>query len=88
MNIQELKEIRNEMVGYKYRHFKGGLYLVTDIAIHTENEDLVVIYNSVENPDLVWCRPLNMFVSKVDHVKYPDVKQEMRFERIEGVDEK
>ena len=48
----------------------------------------MVIYKSVENPDLVWCRPLNMFVSEVDYVKYPDVKQKMRFARIEGVDEK
>ena len=88
MNTQEIKDIRNEMVGYKYRHFKGGLYLVTDLAIHTEDEVPVVIYKSMEDPELVWCRPLNMFVSEVEHKKYPDVKQKMRFERIEGVDEK
>lgn len=74
--------MRKEIVGYKYRHFKGGLYLVTELAVHTETGEPMVIYKSVENPDLVWCRPLDMFISEVDYEKYPDVKQALRFERV------
>lgn len=83
MNVQEqVKHMKNAIVGFRYRHFKGGVYVVTDIAVHSESEEPMVIYKNFNNPDLVWCRPLNMFLSEVDHEKYPDAKQLMRFERI------
>ena len=65
-----------------YKHFKGNIYVITDIAIHSETKEPMVIYKNFDNPDLVWCRPLSMFMSKVDHEKYPEVKQIMRFEKI------
>lgn len=74
------RHYKDEMVGKRYRHFKGGIYLVVDIAVHSETAELMVIYKTFENPSLVWARPLNMFLSGVDHEKYPDVKQELRFE--------
>lgn len=83
MKVQkELISIKDSMVGFRYRHFKGGIYIVTDIAVHSETEEPMVIYKSFDNAKLVWCRPLSMFLSEVDHEKYPDVKQVMRFERI------
>ena len=83
MNVQaQVKCIKSAMVGFRYRHFKGCVYLVVDIAVHSETEEPMVIYKSFNNPDLVWCRPLSMFMSEVDHEKYPEVKQLMRFERI------
>ena len=84
MNVQaEIRHIKDDMVGHLYKHFKGGLYIVTDIAVHSETEEPMVIYRSWHDPLLVWCRPLSMFLSEVDHEKYPDVKQLMRFERCE-----
>ena len=80
----QLRNIKDEMVGRRYRHFKGSIYEVTDIAVHSETEEPMVIYRNWREPSLVWCRPLSMFVSEVDHEKYPDVKQLMRFERIGG----
>lgn len=87
MNVQmQVKHLKNEMVGFRYKHFKGNVYLVTDIAVHSETEEPMVVYKSFNNPDLVWCRPLNMFLSEVDRKKYPEVKQVMRFERIVDAD--
>ena len=87
MKVQaKVRCMKSTMVGFRYRHFKGGIYLVTDIAVHSETEEPMVIYKSFDNPELVWCRPLSMFMSEVDHEKYPDVKQIMRIERITEVE--
>ena len=66
--------------GQTYRHFKGDLIHVIDVAKHTETEEEFVIY---EHLGTIWARPIDMFLSKVDKEKYPDVKQEYRFEKVE-----
>ena len=43
----------------------------------------MVVYVSESDTNLVWIRPLNMFLSEVDHNKYPNVKQVYRFEKID-----
>lgn len=80
----KLAKIKKEMIGTRYRHFKGTIYVITDIAVNTETEELMVIYKDFHNLDLVWCRPLDMFMSPVDKGKYPDTKQTMRFERLKN----
>lgn len=57
-------EKNNEAVcGAKYRHFKGGLYELLEIAKCTEDALDYAVYRSVSNPDNVYCRPLGMFLS-------------------------
>ncbi|MBO4608422.1 MAG: DUF1653 domain-containing protein [Lachnospiraceae bacterium] len=68
--------------GELYRHFKGGLYRIVTIAQHTETSEGLVIYRSEDDPSKVWARPVTLFCSPVDKVKYPDATQEMRFEKV------
>ncbi|MCQ2527368.1 MAG: DUF1653 domain-containing protein, partial [Lachnospiraceae bacterium] len=75
-------EYRREMVGKTYRHFKGTLYLVENIAVHSETGELRVIYHNIYDDLLVWDRALDMFLSPVDKEKYPDCTQELRFEQV------
>lgn len=65
--------------GQVYRHFKGNIITVICIATHTETKESIVIY---DHDGDIWARPLEMFVSEVDHEKYPDVEQKYRFELI------
>jgi hypothetical protein len=65
------------IVGKTYRHFKGTLHKVIAIAKHTETLEDMVIYT---HDDKIWARPYDMFTSKVDKEKYPDIEQIYRFE--------
>ncbi len=66
------------VVGGTYRHFKGTLHKVIAIAKHSETLEKMVVYTH-EDTGEVWVRPYDLFTSKVDHEKYPEVEQVYRF---------
>jgi hypothetical protein len=63
-----------------YRHFKGDLYIVEDIAIHSDTLEKYVVYRALYGDNTLFIRPYQDFISKVDRQKYPEISQEYRFE--------
>ncbi|MBP1592921.1 MAG: DUF1653 domain-containing protein [Oscillospiraceae bacterium] len=69
--------------GKIYRHFKGTCYKIICIARDSETLEETVVYENRDDESKKFVRPLAMFMSEVDHEKYPDVKQKYRFELVE-----
>lgn len=70
------------MPGDFYRHFKGKIYQIRELAKHSETGEDMVVYQGMYPPFQVWVRPLSMFLDSVDHEKYPECRQQYRFEEV------
>ncbi|MGM9850479.1 MAG: DUF1653 domain-containing protein [Bacilli bacterium] len=65
--------------GKKYRHFKGDIITVICLAKDSETLKEQVVY---EHNNQIWVRDKEMFLSRVDKEKYPNIEQTYRFEEI------
>lgn len=68
-----------------YKHFKGKEYIVLDLAEHTETREILVVYKALYGEYRTFVRPIDMFLSEVDKEKYPEVKQQYRFQLIQEI---
>ena len=83
VNFGRLLELKTSK-GKIYRHFKGDLYLLIDIAKHTETGDDLVIYKALYGDCKVYARPLKMFLERVPEDKLNPTGQEYRLELYTG----
>ena len=71
--------MREIIKGKQYRHFKGDIITVICIAKDSETLKEQVVY---EHNKEIWVRDKEMFLSRVDKEKYPNIKQTYRLEEI------
>ncbi|MBP3853854.1 MAG: DUF1653 domain-containing protein [Erysipelotrichaceae bacterium] len=61
---------------------KDYLYEIIGEAMHTETNETLIVYQALYEPYPMFARPKDMFLSKVDKEKYPEVQQIYRFEKV------
>jgi len=65
-------------IGSLYKHYKGHIYKVINIGVHTETGEEMVVYSPIDDPNLIWIRPSCMFHDIIDYDK--------RIKRFEEID--
>jgi len=66
-----------------YQHFKGDCYLLEDVVFDSETLERMVLYRQSYGEGKLYVRPYEMFFSRVDRKKYPNVQQKYRFELLD-----
>ena len=65
-----------------YKHFKGSLYQVIEVATLSETREQLVVYRTLYGDYSMWVRPLTMFQETVE----VDGQQVPRFSFVEPSD--
>ena len=86
-----VKHFKREFLKGEYAKSSSKyLYKIIGFAEHTETKEKVVVYQALYKEEKsnvnfgIYVRPYDMFMSRVDHEKYPNIKQKYRFELYEG----
>ena len=74
-----MRELKTKGV---YKHFKGDLYIIEDIAYNSETEEKMVLYRALYGEGKLWCKPYDMFM---DEVNRNGQKYRFELQRIKSV---
>ena len=73
-------------IGKTYRHFKGTYHQVLNVALDSETQERMVVYNHKEDGK-IWVRPEKMFLEEIPADRVDNVTgQKHRFELVEEIE--
>ena len=78
-----VRHFKRETLGEEDLRANKYLYEIVGVAIHSETREEMMVYRALYDDGGLYVRPLQMFMEEVDHVKYPEIKQKYRFEKVE-----
>lgn len=78
-----VRHFKRETLSEEEKNANRYLYRIIGPAEHTETGEKLMIYECLYGGFETFARPYYMFMSEVDHEKYPDIKQKYRFEKVE-----
>ena len=76
---EQINKIKNGK-GKIVKHFKGDLYMLNGIVIHSETKEYLVSYTALYGDYLTYVRPFDMFVEMIDEERAEKYNQKFRFE--------
>lgn len=81
-----VQHFKRELLGPEERETDKYLYEIIGVATHSETGEPMMVYRPLYDDCGMYVRPFEMFLSEVDHEKYPDVRQKYRFEKVHLAD--
>ena len=89
LNPKYLMHFKREMEEISDDNYFKYIYKLLYVSTHSETKDLLVNYEAIYDDEAndislyhICSRPIEMFISKVDTDKYPNIKQKYRFEAV------
>lgn len=77
-----VRHFKRETLGEEDLRANKYLYEIVGVAIHSETREEMMVYRALYDDGGMYVRSLQMFMEEVDHVKYPEIKQKYRFEKV------